>query len=128
HVSLTIFPDGALTTKPNQAVFWSAIPGGDTQAAEWASQNGGVTMGMLMSKYGLSIPRRGTAGADTIAQSYSELFAGGASGNVRVLQGGVLRRDAFFGPEFWRMVPGSGVTSITAIDIDTRQETTLWSK
>jgi RHS repeat-associated protein len=120
-----------LVTGTNEAVFWSGIgKGGEQTAANWAAQNGGATLETTIASRGITLPVWDASNAASVAawRQASTEFAAGASGNIRVLQGDVLRSDAIWADEFKALQANPKVTSIRSIHPETGGETLLWQR
>ncbi len=120
-----------LLSGQNQAVFWSGIPKGPAAAAQWASQNGGVTLEQTLTANGIQLPPwdPGNPASVTAWTQASQNFAAGASGNVRVLQGNAVSVQSVWGQtEFNALTANPNVTSITAVNPQTGAQVLLWSR
>ncbi len=121
--------EGGFATAPDQAVFWSGIKGGDQTAAAWAADNGGTTLEMTPG--GSSLPpwdASNPAVVNAWRQASAE-FAQGASGNVTVLQDTTVRVNSVWAEvEYPALTSNPNVTSITAINPETRTSTVLWKR
>ena len=82
-----------LTTKADDAVFWSGIRNGDSAAAEWVARNGGSTLETTLSSRGIKLPAWDANNPAVVSawRQASADFASVASGNVRVLQSDAVR-------------------------------------
>jgi RHS repeat-associated protein len=111
-------------------VFWSGIRGGAERAAAWAAKNGGVTLEQYAAARGLRLPRWDPINPASVAawRQASLDFAATASGDVRVLQGGMLRLDAIWREEFAVLRANPNVTSITAVNPETGATVRLWTR
>jgi len=121
----------ALTTPPNCAVFWCGLgKGGAERAAEWAAQHEGQTLEMSLESNGVSMPPWDASNPASVAawRDASLDFAAGASGDVRVLQGDVLRLGPIWSEEFGALQANPNVTSITSINPQTGLEVQLWQR
>jgi len=120
-----------LATEANQAVFWSGIPGGKRQAAEWVEKHGGTTLENQLKKHGIELPPFDRTKPETVAawENASKQFAEGARGQVRVLQEDAVGVRSVWGRvEYDALIQNPNVTSITAIDPRTGLETLLWKR
>ncbi len=121
----------SLATSADEAVFWSGIGrGGAAKAASWAAQHGGATLESTLALRGVTLPACDASNPAVVAawRQASMDFAAGARGNIRVLQGDVLRLDSIWRDEFRALRANPNVNSIRAINPDTGTETLLWSK
>jgi len=113
-------------------MFWSGLGrGGDAVAANVAKQEGRVTLEMTRTNRGVELPTWDPSNAESVAawRNASKDFAAGANGNIRVLQGDVIRVDSFWAQtEFPALRVNPNVKSITSIDAKTGAEVLLWSK
>ena len=120
-----------LGTDADEAVFWSGIRNGDKTAAEWVAQNGGATLETTLTKRGIRLPpwdAKNPASVSAWRRASGE-FASGASGGVRVLQKDAVRINSVWAEvEFPALKANSKVTSITAVNPETGEETLLWSR
>lgn len=121
---------GALSTPADQAVFWSGI--GDANASDWVAANGGgVTLESTLEERGISMPAldRSIPSSVQAWRQVSAQFASGAQGNVRVLYGAAVRISSIWAEiEYPTLIANQNVTSITAISVDTGEETMLWTR
>jgi len=120
-----------LATVQDQAVFWSGIKNGAGTAAQWATQNGGVTLEQTLAARGVDLPTWDPSNPASV-QAWNKAsgnFAAGASGNVTVLQGDTLRVQSIWGQtEFDALTANPNVTSITSVNPTTGARTILWTK
>jgi hypothetical protein len=120
-----------LATNANEAVFWAGIGrGGAERAAKWVAQHGGSTLESTLASRGVTLPAWNASNPATVAawRQASIEFAAGARGNVRVLQGDVLRLDAIWRDEFRALQANPNVNSIIMINPDIGVEVLLWSR
>ena len=119
------------STKADEAVFWSGIQGSEVAAREWAVKHGGKTLEMTIMERGVKLPEFDPNNPAVIAEwrSVSAQFAGGASGDVRVLQGPTVRVNSVWAQvEFPALKANPKVTSVTAIDPVTGRTTLIWRR
>ncbi len=122
-------PVNLLSTNANQAVFWSGIGrAGDQRAAAWVSQNGGATLETTLASTGVQLPRWNPNDPVVVAawRQASVDFANGASGNVRVLQGDILRTNAVFRDEYKTLINNANVESVISINPESGAQIRLW--
>lgn len=121
-----------LATGTDEAMFWSGVGrGGDTIAANAAAQQGKMTLETALAARGIKLPAWDPANPASVAawRQASHDFAAGASGNVRVLQGDVIRNNSVWAEvEFPALKANSNVKSITSIDATTGKEVLLWTR
>ena len=120
-----------LATGADEAVFWAGIGrGGAEKASEWAAQHGGSTLESILDSRGITLPVWNASNPATVAawRQASIDFAAGARGNVRVLQGDVLRLDAIWRDEFRALQANPNVNSVIMTNPNTGVEVLLWSR
>jgi hypothetical protein len=120
-----------LATGTDEAVFWTGIRNGDAAAAKWVSSNGGATLETTMAARGVKLPAWDASNPSVVAawRNASAEFAAGARGNVRVLQGDVVRINSVWAEVEFPAIKGNlNVTSITAVNPETGTQTLLWSR
>jgi len=120
-----------LETRADKAIFWSGIGRGSAEkAAEWSMQHGGVTLESVLASKGIKLPVWDASNPSSIAawRKASTEFAAGARGDVRVLQGDVLRIDPIWSDEFKALQANPNVSSIRSINPETGAEVLLWSR
>lgn len=105
---------------PDEAVFWSGIPGGNIAAGRWAAQHGGTTLEQAVAKRGLQLPKFNPRDPAAVSawRKASEEFAKGARGDVIVLQvdEGVRLGSIWAKVEYPALISNPNVTSITALN------------
>jgi len=120
-----------LATNTNEAVFWSGIRNGEVTAAKWASSNAGNTLESKMASSGIKLPTWNPNNPTSVAawRNAAQKFAAGAKGNVRVLQGNVVRvKSVWAEVEFPALKANTQVKSIIGINPETGKEVLLWSR
>ncbi|TDN57196.1 hypothetical protein, partial [Halothiobacillus neapolitanus] len=121
-----------LATGTNKAMFWSGLGrGGDKIAARAAAQQGKMTLESTLAARGIKLPKWDPDNPEVVSawRQASHDFAAGARGNVRVLQGDVLRGNSVWAEvEFPALKANPTVKSITSIDAATGKEVLLWSR
>lgn len=122
---------GGLATGPDEAVFWSGIRGGDSTAAAWVAKNGGTTLETTLAARGITLPAwdaSDPAAVNAWRQASAD-FASGAQGSIRVLQeDGVRVGSVWAQVEYPALISNPNVTSITAINPLTGDQSLLWSR
>jgi RHS repeat-associated protein len=119
------------TTKPNDAVFWSGLKGGETDAKAWVARNGGSTLETTIESRGINLPKWDKTNPASVEawKKASEDFARGASGKVRVLQDETVRIESVWATvEYKALKENPNVTSIVAVNPHTGKETVLWRR
>jgi len=125
------FRPNRLTTKADDAVFWSGIRNGDSAAANWVARNGGSTLETTLASRGIKLPAWDANNPAVVSawRQASADFAPGASGNVRVLQSDAVRlRSVWAEVEFPALKANPNVISIRSVNPETGVETLLWSR
>lgn len=120
---------GAFGTDSSQALFWSGLGrNGATQASEYAAKTGGTTLEQTAGA--AKLPAYDSSNAASVAawRGASELFARGASGNVRVLLGNSGPDSIWNTVELPALKANSAVTSITAVDPATGSTSLIWAR
>ncbi|MCI0539927.1 MAG: hypothetical protein L0Z50_32370, partial [Verrucomicrobiales bacterium] len=120
-----------LATAPDEAIFWSGIGrGGSERAANWAAQHGGTTLESTLASRGITLPAWDASNPAVVAawRQAARGFAAGATGEIRVLQGDLLRVDAIWRDEFRALQANPNVNLIRVINPETGTEVLLWSR
>jgi RHS repeat-associated protein len=127
-------PTNLMSTKPNQAFFWSGRTdgiGGMDEAAKIAKANIGTTLEMLIEKHKIVMPNWDANNPVHVKEwgKMSEAYAQGASGKVRGVIGTDLRPDNIWeGYEKGALKANPKVTSIETIDPKTGAKTKIYKK
>lgn len=122
-----------LATSAKEAVFWSSLGSrGAESAAAWVGRNGGATLESTLASRGISLPAWDASNPAVVAawRQASIDFAAGAKGNIRVLQGDVMRinPNPIWADEYKALISNPNVSSITAINPETGAEVLLWAR
>jgi hypothetical protein len=156
HVSHSVHPDqvtafgdsttGDVTTGPGQAVFWTgrtrtgpdpdsdfagagADENGRFLAQEFARSRGTTTLEGLIEDRGIAIP---AWSEDAEVQGrwveISKRYASGVSGDVYVVMGRSVRKDAVWHDEFAALKRNVNVTRVLKIDLTTRRESVIHAR
>ena len=131
----------ALKSKPNEAVFFSGCAQRDEKgkvvkknadvAREWAENNGGATMGMLLERGMADMPEWDFGDAESIHswQEASKVYAQQASGDIRVLAKPPLREGNIFeSVELPALKENPNVTSVTMINPETGESKVIYRR
>ncbi len=121
-----------LATGPDRAVFWSGLGrNGPATAANLATRQGRATLETTLSTRGVKLPRWEVSNPASVAawRQASHSFGAGATGHVRVLQGGAVRINSVWAKvEFAALKANPNVKSITGVHAKTGEEMLLWSR
>ena len=130
----------ALKSEPNKAIFFSGCSRTDENgmrkkspevAKEFAENNDGVTLGMLLEKDGSVLEEWNARDFDGLSQweDASRAYAEQASGSVRVIAKKPLRKDSIFNMiELPTLKENPNVTSVTMINADTGEEEVIFRR
>ncbi len=118
----------SLVSAPDSAVFWSGLgPEGAEAAAQWAAENGGVTLEQTLVDAGIKPP--GWAEDPGWWTDASRSFAQRASGDVRVVLGDNVNPGGTWAQtEFPALKANPNVRSITVVNPATGEQTLIWSR
>ena len=122
----------SLMTAPGQGYFWSGLgPEGARIAGGIADSGGGTTLESYIQSHDLQMPVYDPANPASVAawQNASRVFAGGASGDVRVILGESVNPGGIWTQiELPALQVNENVTSIIQVNPTTGVETTIFKK